>query len=254
MGLPGRRRRPCAGRSDDPGNLHRGRSRRCGALRTRAGALPAHPRRLVARGEEPLRPELEGALLGRVQGGSPLRVPGPPRAARGPAGRAAGGIRRRPDGRGARAGRGGLENGNRRRQGARRRLGPRRPRGFRGGRALRGKTGNRPRDVPSAPHGLLHGETPAAHRAALRRRRSPDAELRFSESGDGPGSRSGAGARLHISLGPDEARIIGRAELARFLFGAPDSNPPAFEGAASVIERLQPAFPLPTPWYGLNFV
>jgi predicted N-acetyltransferase YhbS len=79
-------------------------------------------------------------------------------------------------------------------------------------------------------------------------------ELRFSESGHGPGSRSGADARLHILLGPDEARIVGRAELARFLFGAPGSNPPAFEGAASVIEKLQPAFPLPTPWYGLNFV
>ena len=78
-------------------------------------------------------------------------------------------------------------------------------------------------------------------------------ELRFSESGDGPGSRSGAGARLHILLGPDEARIVGRAELARFLFGAPDSKPLVFEGAASVIERMQPAFPLPTPWYGLNF-
>ena len=78
-------------------------------------------------------------------------------------------------------------------------------------------------------------------------------ELRFSESGGGPGSRSGAGAQLHISLGPEEARIVGRAEVARLLFGAPDSNRPAFEGAASVIERLQPAFPLPTPWYGLNF-
>jgi predicted N-acetyltransferase YhbS len=78
--------------------------------------------------------------------------------------------------------------------------------------------------------------------------------LRFSESGGGPGSRSGADARLHIRLGPDEARIAGRAELARLLFGAPDSNPTAFEGAASVLERLQPAFPLPTPWYGLNFV
>jgi predicted N-acetyltransferase YhbS len=79
-------------------------------------------------------------------------------------------------------------------------------------------------------------------------------ELRFSESGGGPGSRSGADAQLRISLGPDEARIVSRAELARFLFGAPDSNPPAFEGAASVIARLQPAFPLPTPWYGLNYV
>ena len=79
-------------------------------------------------------------------------------------------------------------------------------------------------------------------------------ELRFSESGGGPGSRSGADAQLHISLGPDEARIVGRAELARFLFGAPDSNPPAFEGAASVVATLQPAFPLPTPWYGLNYV
>ncbi len=78
--------------------------------------------------------------------------------------------------------------------------------------------------------------------------------LRFSESGDGPGLRSGAGARLNILIGPDEARIVGRAELARFLFGTPDSKPPVFEGAASVIERLQPAFPLPTPWYGLNFV
>ena len=79
-------------------------------------------------------------------------------------------------------------------------------------------------------------------------------DLRFSESGGGPGSRSGAGAQLHISLGPDEARIVGRAEVARFLFGAPESNQPAFEGTASVIEKLQPAFPLPTPWYGLNFV
>ena len=79
-------------------------------------------------------------------------------------------------------------------------------------------------------------------------------ELRFEESGDGPGSRSGADARLHIRLGPDEARIVGRAAVARFLFGAPGSDPPAFEGAASVIEKLQPAFPLPTPWYGLNFV
>jgi len=78
--------------------------------------------------------------------------------------------------------------------------------------------------------------------------------LRFSESGEGPGSRSGAGDRLHIALGPDEACIVGRAEVARFLFGAPDSNPPAFEGSASVIEKLQPAFPLPTPWYGLNLV
>ncbi len=79
-------------------------------------------------------------------------------------------------------------------------------------------------------------------------------ELRFSESGGGPGSRSGAGAQLQIALGPEEARIIGRAEVARFLFGAPDSAGPAFEGAASVIEKLQSAFPLPTPWYGLNFV
>jgi hypothetical protein len=79
-------------------------------------------------------------------------------------------------------------------------------------------------------------------------------ELRFSESGGGPGSRSGAGARLHISLGPDEARIVGRAEVARFLFGAPDAAAPAFEGAASVLAALRPAFPLPTPWYGLNFV
>jgi GNAT superfamily N-acetyltransferase len=78
--------------------------------------------------------------------------------------------------------------------------------------------------------------------------------LRFSESGEGPGSRSGAGDRLHLALGPDEACIVGRAEVARFLFGAPDSNLPAFEGSASVIEKLQPAFPLPTPWYGLNLV
>ena len=78
--------------------------------------------------------------------------------------------------------------------------------------------------------------------------------LRFSESGDGPASRSGAGARLHIALGPDEACLVGRAEVARFLFGAPDSKSPAFEGSASVIGKLQPAFPLPTPWYGLDFV
>ena len=78
--------------------------------------------------------------------------------------------------------------------------------------------------------------------------------LRFFESGEGSGSRSGAGARLHIALGPDEACIVGRAEVARFLFGAPDSNLPTFEGSASVIEKLQPAFPLPTPWYGLNLV
>ena len=78
-------------------------------------------------------------------------------------------------------------------------------------------------------------------------------ELRFSESGGGPGSRSGAGAQLHILLGADEACIVGRAELARLLFGAPEPKPPVFAGAASVIERLLPAFPLPTPWYGLNF-
>jgi len=79
-------------------------------------------------------------------------------------------------------------------------------------------------------------------------------ELRFSESGAGPGSRSSADARLHVSLGPHEACTVSRAELARFLFGAPDPKPPIFEGAASVIESLQPAFPLPSPWYGLNFV
>ncbi len=78
--------------------------------------------------------------------------------------------------------------------------------------------------------------------------------LRFFESGAGPGSRSGAGDRLHLALGADEACIVGRAEVARFLFGAPDSNQPAFEGSASAIEKLQPAFPLPTPWYGLNLV
>jgi predicted N-acetyltransferase YhbS len=80
------------------------------------------------------------------------------------------------------------------------------------------------------------------------------AGLKFSESGDGPGTRFGADARLHISFGQDEVHIAGRAQLARFLFGAPDSKTPAFEGAASVIEKLQPAFPLPTPWYGLNYV
>ena len=80
------------------------------------------------------------------------------------------------------------------------------------------------------------------------------ADLRFSESGEGPGSRSGAGARLHISLGSDEARIPGRAEVARFLLGGPDATPPAFEGAASVLEAIRPALPLPTPWYGVNYV
>ena len=80
------------------------------------------------------------------------------------------------------------------------------------------------------------------------------AAVRFSESGDGPGSRSGADARLHVALGSDEVRIAGRAGVARFLFGDPEAKPPAFEGAASVLEALHPAFPLPTPWYGVNYV
>jgi len=77
--------------------------------------------------------------------------------------------------------------------------------------------------------------------------------VRFSESGAGPQSRSGKDARLHVFLGPDEAQIVGRASVARFLLGAPDNAPLAFEGSPGVLDALRPAFPLPTPWYGANF-
>ena len=78
-------------------------------------------------------------------------------------------------------------------------------------------------------------------------------EVRFSDSGDGPGSRAGKDDRLTMTLRNRNAYILGRAEVARFLFGTPEGLAPVFRGAADVIAALQPAFPLPTPWYGLNF-
>jgi len=77
---------------------------------------------------------------------------------------------------------------------------------------------------------------------------------RFHESGEGPGTIAGRDAQLHIAIGDEHALIAGRAGFARFLLGTPVSSSPNFEGASSVIEALQPAFPIPTPWYGINYV
>ena len=79
-------------------------------------------------------------------------------------------------------------------------------------------------------------------------------EVRFSESREGPGSRAGKDDRLTMTIGNQHAHILRRAEVAKFLFGTPEGVTPAFEGAASVVVALRPAFPLPTPWYGLNYV
>ena len=79
-------------------------------------------------------------------------------------------------------------------------------------------------------------------------------EVRFSESGKGAASRAGKDDILTIGLGDRQVRILGRAQVARLIFGTPENARPAFEGSAEVMTALQPAFPLPTPWYGLNFV
>jgi hypothetical protein len=76
----------------------------------------------------------------------------------------------------------------------------------------------------------------------------------FSESGIGAASREGAGDRLTIRLDGRHADVVGRAEVAKLLFGTPDGIGPAVEGDEDVMDAVQAAFPLPTPWYGLNFV
>lgn len=78
--------------------------------------------------------------------------------------------------------------------------------------------------------------------------------LRFSESGRGPGLPEGRADRLRIARGTESVEILGRAELVRLLFGAADPAPLATEGDAALLDALRPAFPLPAPWYGLDFV
>ena len=77
--------------------------------------------------------------------------------------------------------------------------------------------------------------------------------LRFSETGPGPLIPAGAADRATISLGPEQVEIAGRANFARFLFGAAEC-PVAATGVPHLLDVLHAALPLPAPWYGLNFV
>ena len=80
-------------------------------------------------------------------------------------------------------------------------------------------------------------------------------KLRFGEAGVGLGTRAGKNDRLRIELDGATAEVVGRAEVAKLLFGpAEGDEPPLVVGDATVVERLRPAFPLPPPWYGVNYV
>jgi len=79
--------------------------------------------------------------------------------------------------------------------------------------------------------------------------------LRFSESGVGPGTRAGKDDRLRIELDGATVELAGRAEVSKLLFGPPEGDgPPVVAGDATVLERLMSAFPLPPPWFGINYV
>lgn len=60
--------------------------------------------------------------------------------------------------------------------------------------------------------------------------------LSFEEDGD----------RFHIRWGQERHEVEGRAALARLVFGHPDTATPA-----GILGKL---FPMPPPWYGLNFI
>ena len=80
------------------------------------------------------------------------------------------------------------------------------------------------------------------------------ASLRFSESGRGPGLPEGRTDRLRIERGAERVEVIGRDEVARFLFGGKDlPDLPAHEGSAALLKAWRPALPLPAPWYGLDY-
>jgi hypothetical protein len=71
------------------------------------------------------------------------------------------------------------------------------------------------------------------------------------EADERPGSASGA---FHIRLGAELLTIPDLATLGLYLFGAPDRSRVVPEGSARLGELLGPALPLPSLWYGINYV
>jgi hypothetical protein len=76
------------------------------------------------------------------------------------------------------------------------------------------------------------------------------ATLRF-EADAPPGS---AGSGFTIRGGDESVRIVNLATLAEFLFGSPKREPVPTEGSAALAARLGEALPLPSLWYGINYV
>ncbi len=76
------------------------------------------------------------------------------------------------------------------------------------------------------------------------------AGLRF-EADERPGSARGGFTVRH---GAATIRIASHADLGPWLFGAPNNAFPAVEGDGTLAATLAGALPLPTLWYGLNYV
>jgi hypothetical protein len=75
-------------------------------------------------------------------------------------------------------------------------------------------------------------------------------DLRF-EADQPPGSTAGG---FTIRRGAEALRIPDLAALAEFLFGSPQRRPVPTEGSPSLAGLMAEALPLPTLWYGINYV
>lgn len=75
-------------------------------------------------------------------------------------------------------------------------------------------------------------------------------DLRF-EADELPGSAAGG---FTIRRGEECVRLPDLGTLACYLFGTPTDAPVAPEGSARLATALADALPLPTLWYGLNYV
>jgi predicted N-acetyltransferase YhbS len=89
-------------------------------------------------------------------------------------------------------------------------------------------------------------------RSLLAERMGADAAaaLRFEAEG-APGSAEGG---FSIRSGTETVRIPDLATLAEFLFGSPKREAPAIEGSSRLASTLAEALPLPSLWYGINYV
>jgi hypothetical protein len=66
-----------------------------------------------------------------------------------------------------------------------------------------------------------------------------------------PGS---AGGGFTVRRGAEAVRLPDLATLAVYLFGTPEATAAAPEGSADLAATLAQALPLPTLWYGINYV